>query len=39
MLNNVVVKHTKTYFYCLFTQNRNFTKVRHGPPDDGPGGP
>jgi len=28
-----------TYFYWLFPQNCNFSKVWHRLPDDGPGGP
>ena len=34
-----VAEHITTYFYWLFPQNCNFSKVQHRLPDDGPGGP
>jgi len=34
-----VAEYITTYFYWLFPQNCNFSKVRHRRPDDGPGGP
>ena len=33
-----IAEHITTYFYRLFPQNCNFSKVRHRLPDDGPGG-
>ena len=33
-----IAEHITTYFYLLFPQNRNFSKVRHRLPDDGPDG-
>jgi len=38
-LSTNTAEHTTTYFYWLFPQNCNFSKVRHRLPDDGPCGP
>ena len=34
-----IAEHITKYFYWLFPQNYNFSKVRHRLSDDGPGGP
>jgi hypothetical protein len=34
-----ISEHITAYFYWLFPQNCNFSKVRHRLPDDGPDGP